>query len=78
MLQRAGPLIGRFLLALFIVKLAVVFFQFMTLHSTTLDECLNRVVLFTIPTGATIIETLAAYPIAISILLLFYIRYVKD
>jgi len=78
MLQRTGALIGRFLLALFITKLAIVLFQFMILHSITVDECLNRLVLFMIPTEVTIVETLAAYPIAILIVLFFYVRYVKE
>lgn len=78
MLGKAGKLIGQFLVALFMVKLAIALFQFMILHSITLDECLNRLVLFMIPTEVTIVETLAAYPIAILIALFFYVRYVKD
>ena len=77
MLGKVGALIGRFLLALFAVKLVIVLFQFMILQSITLDECLQRLVLFMIPTAVTIVETLAAWPIAAVIVLLFYVKYVK-
>ena len=78
MLKQAGALIGRFLLALFVIKLVIVLFQFMLLQSITLDECIERLVLFMIPTEVTIVETLAAYPIALLIVLFFYIKYVRD
>ena len=60
MLRQAGALIGKFLIALFVVKLVIVLFQFM------------------IPTEATIIETLAAYPIAMLLVLFFYVKYARD
>lgn len=78
MLKQVGTLIGQFLLALFMVKLVIVLFQFMILQSITLDECLERLVLFMIPTEVTIAETLAAYPIAMLIMLFFYVKYVRD
>jgi hypothetical protein len=77
-MKQAGAFIGRFLLALFFVKLVIVSFQFMILQSITFDECLERMVLFMIPTEVTIVETLAAYPIAMLIVLLFYVKYVRD
>jgi len=75
---KAGALIGQFLLALFMVKLVIVLFQFMILESITLDECLQRLVLFMIPTEVTIVETLVAYPIAMLIVLFFYVKYVRN
>lgn len=78
MLKQAGARIGQFLLVLFMVKLAIIMFQFMILQSITLDECLQRMVLFMIPTEVTIVETLAAYPIALLIVLFFYTKYVRD
>lgn len=77
MIGRAGALIARFLFTLFIVNLVIVLFQFMMLQSITLDECVQRIFLFMIPTEVTIVEKLAAYPIAAVILLIFYIKYVK-
>lgn len=78
MLKQAGAKIGQFLLALFMVKLVIILFQFMILQSITLDECLQRLVLFIIPTEVTIVETLAAYPIALLIVIFFYSKYVRD
>ena len=78
MLGKAGALIGRFLLALFIVKAVIILFQFMILQSITIDECLHRLVLFMIPTEATVVEAMAAYPIAMLIVLFFYVKYVRD
>jgi len=60
MLREIGTFVAKFLVALFVVKLAIVSFQFMILQSITLDECLKRLILFMIPTEVTIIETLAA------------------
>ena len=77
MIGRAGALIARFLFTLFIVNLVIVLFQFMMLQSITLDECVQRIFLFMIPTEVTIVEKLAAYPIAAVIVLIFYIKYVK-
>ena len=76
--NKLGALIGQFLVALFMIKLVIVLFQFMILQSITLDECVQRLVLFMIPTEVTIVETLAAYPIAMLIVLLFYVKYVRD
>ena len=78
MLKQVGARIGQFLLALFMVKLVIILFQFMILQSITLDEALQRLVLFMIPTEITIVETLAAYPIAVLIVLFFYVKYVRD
>ena len=77
-LNKVGALIGLFLLALFAVKLVIVLFQFMILQSITLDECLQRLVLFMIPTEVAIVETLVAFPIVAVIALLFYIKYVRN
>lgn len=77
MLGKAGKLIGQFLVALFMVKLVIVLFQFMILQSITLDECLQRLVLFMIPTEVTIVETFAAYPIAVLIVLFLYDKYAR-
>ena len=77
MLGKAGALIARFLLALFMVRLVIVLFQFTILQSIALDECLRRLVLFMIPTEATIVETMAAYPIGMLIVFLFYVKYVR-
>ena len=77
-MKRAGALIGRFIFALFMVKLVILLFQFMILESITFDECLQRLVLFMIPTEVTILETLAAYPIAMLIVFFFYVKYVRD
>jgi hypothetical protein len=77
MIGRTGALIARFLFTLFIVNLVIVLFQFMMLQSITLDECMQRIFLFMIPTEVTIVEKLAAYPIAAVIVLIFYIKYVK-
>ena len=77
MLDSAGTLIKRFLVILFTVNLTIVLFQFMVLQSIALGECLQRIILFMIPTEVTIIEKLAAYPIAAVIMLLFYLNHVK-
>jgi len=77
-MKRAGALIGQFIFALFMVKLVILLFQFMILESITLDECLQRLVLFMIPTEVTIVETLVAYPIAMLIALFFYAKFVRD
>jgi hypothetical protein len=77
MLGKAGTLIRQFLLTLFMLKLVIVLFQFMILQSITLDECLQRLVLFMIPTEVTIVETLAAYPIAMLIVLFLHEKYVR-
>ena len=78
MLDSAGTLIKRFLVILFTVNLTIVLFQFMVLQSITLGECLQRIILFMIPTEVTIIEKLAAYPIAAVIMLIFYLNHVKS
>jgi hypothetical protein len=77
MLDNIGTLIKRFLVTLFTVNLAIVLFQFMVLESITLDECLQRIILFMIPTEVTILEKLAAFPIAAIIVLIFYLNHVK-
>lgn len=77
-MRTIGSYIAKFLLALFFIKLIIVFFQFMILNSIDLNTALQRLVLFMIPTEATIIETLAAYPIAMLIVLFYYIKYVKE
>ena len=77
MLDNAGALIKRFLVTLFTVNLAIVLFQFMILQSITFDECWLRILLFMIPTEVTILDKLAAYPIAAIIVLLFYLNHVK-
>lgn len=78
MLRQTGVLIGRFLLALFLLKLVIVLFQFMILQSITLDDCLERLVLFMIPTEVTIVETLTAYPLAMLLVLFYYVNYVRE
>ena len=77
MLDSIGTLIKRFLVTLFTVNLAIVLFQFMVLEAITLGECLQRIILFMIPTEVTILEKLAAFPIAAIIVLLFYLNHVK-
>lgn len=77
-MKKLGALIGQFVAALFLIKLVIVLFQFMILQSITLDECMQRLVLFFIPTEVTIVETFAAYPIALLLALFFYTKYVRD
>jgi len=78
MLKGIGEFIAKFLLVLFLIKLSILLFQFMILQSITLDTFLERTALFMIPTEATIIETFAAYPIAMLIILFYYIKFVKE
>lgn len=78
MLKEIGKLIAKFLLALFLIKLLILLFQFMVLQSITLDTFLERLVLFMLPTEATIIETFVSYPAAMLIILFYYIKFVKE
>jgi len=77
-MKTIGAYIAKCLFVLFIIKLIIVLFQFMILNSIDLDTALERLVLFMIPTEATVIETFAAYPIAMLIVLFYYIKYVKE
>lgn len=78
MLKEIGTFVAKFLVVLFLIKLSILLFQFMILQSITLDTVLERMVLFMVPTEATIIETFASYPIAMLIVLFYYIKFVKE
>ncbi len=77
MLKKIGRFIAVFLLILFFIKVLILFCQFAIFESITLDEALARLILFVVPTEVTIVETLASYPIAILLALLFYRKYVR-
>lgn len=77
-LKTVGSYIAKFLVILFVIKLVIILFQYMILNSIDLSNAIERLILFMIPTEATIVETFASYPIAMLIILFYYIKYVKE
>ena len=77
MMMWIGKFGGMFLAALFCVKMVILLAQYFLFQSLTIDEVLLRIILFAIPTEATIVETLASYPIAMLVVLFLYLKFVK-
>ena len=78
MLSKIGIIIGQVLIVLFLINLAIISFQYYILNSINMAEYFERLILFIIPTEATIAEKLASYPIALIISLYFYTNYVDS
>ncbi len=76
-LNDLGRFVGRLLLVYFALRAATIMFQFGVLGTIEADEALARLVLFLIPTEVTIVETLAAWPVAMLIVLFLYWKYVR-